>query len=273
MLKKLLSNLATQGLVALGLAKAAVACPVCNGKAKIIGAVDFNRSCEDREGRVFEPSGKLVEYCLCDRCGYCFAPEFLSWPEQRFLNEIYNDEYLLVDPELSELRPSGGAQGLEDIFGGAKSLIDHLDFGGGPGTLSKLLVAKGWKSASFDPFFPESGQSKAGLHDLVTAIEVFEHVPNPRHLVENLIARLRPDGLLFFSTLLSDGEPQEASLLDWWYLAPRNGHVSLFSMSSLTILFGHYGFKLLNVSPGVHIAYRRLPQWCQGLEAFASLKK
>jgi hypothetical protein len=273
MLKKLLSNLATQGLVALGLAKAPVPCPVCNGRAKIIGAVDFNRSCEDREGRVFEPSDKLVEYCLCDRCSYCFAPEFLNWPEQKFLSEIYNDEYILVDPELSELRPSGGAQGLEDIFGGAKSLIDHLDYGGGPGTLSKLLIAKGWKSSSFDPFFLKSEQSKAGLHDLVTAIEVFEHVPNPRQLVEDLIARLRPDGILFFSTLLSDGVQQEASLLDWWYLAPRNGHVSLFSTTSLTILFGHYGFKLLNVSPGVHIAYRRLPQWCQGLEAFASLKK
>jgi SAM-dependent methyltransferase len=273
MLKKLLSDLAVRGMVGLGLVKAPVACPVCNGKAKAIGTVDFNRSCEDSEGRVFEPSGKLVEYCLCERCGYCFAPEFLEWPEQRFLDEIYNNDYILVDPELSELRPDRVALEVEPIFGGAKGIIEHLDYGGGLGALSRRLAANGWKSASFDPFFPEPAQSKEGLYDLVTAIEVFEHVPNPRQLVEDLIARLRPDGILFFSTLLSDGVQQEASLLDWWYLAPRNGHVSLFSTASLRILFGHYEFKLLDVRPGVHLAYRRLPQWCQGLDAFAALKK
>lgn len=273
MLKKILSDLSGRALVALGISKAPVACCVCDGKAVLLGAVDFNRSCEDKDGRVFEKSQRLVEYYRCGRCGHCFAPEFIAWPEQRFLSEIYNDDYALVDPELLEIRPGRVAQGIDEIFGGAKNLITHLDYGGGPGTLSKLLVAKGWSSTSYDPFFSGSGENTENKYDLVTAIEVFEHVPNPRHLVEDLIARLCPDGMLFFSTLLSDGVQREASLLEWWYLAPRNGHVSLFSMSSLSILLGLYEFKLLNVAPGVHIAYRRLPHWCQGLEAFARLKK
>lgn len=271
MLKRLLSDLAVQGLVSLGLSKVSVACPVCGGKTKSIGKVDFNRSCEDEKERVFEQSKKLVEYCLCIRCRHCFAPEFLTWSNEKFLSEIYNDDYVLVDPELSEIRPERVAQGLEQLFGPAKSLINHLDYGGGPGTLSKLLVKNGWKSSSCDPFFPTSEQSDSGKHDLVTSIEVFEHVPHPRNLVEQLITRLRPDGVLYFSTLLSDSVQLDDSLLDWWYLAPRNGHVSLFSSNSLRMLFGIYDFKLLNVSQGVHIAYRRLPQWCQRLEAFSSL--
>lgn len=272
MLKKILSELAARVLVALGISKAPVACCVCNGKAILLGQVDFNRSCEDKEGRVFQTSQRLVDYYRCERCGYCYAPEFLDWPQQRFLSEIYNDDYALVDPELLELRPGRVAQGIDEIFGKAKMMIRHLDYGGGPGTLSKLLIAKGWNSMSVDPFFPGSGENAEGNFDLVTAIEVFEHVPNPRQLVEDLIAQLRPDGILFFSTLLSDGVQREGSLLEWWYLAPRNGHVSLFSTSSLTILFGLFEYKLLNVSPGVHIAYRRLPHWCQGLEAFVSLR-
>lgn len=266
MLKNLLAELVNQCLVTLGISSKPLICPVCKGCAKVLGAVDFNRSCEDRDGVVFEPSKKLVEYFLCDRCGYCFAPELQSWAEERFLLEIYNDEYVLVDPELSELRPTRVAQWIEDIFGSAKSQIEHLDYGGGAGTLSKILNAKGWNSNSFDPFFQESGQTESSRYHLVTAIEVFEHVPDPQQLVEDLIDRLRPDGVLFFSTLLSDSEQGDGSLLNWWYLAPRNGHISLFSTNSLAILFGQHGFKLVSLGSGAHMAYRRLPQWCLGVE-------
>jgi SAM-dependent methyltransferase len=272
MLKKIFAELAMRGAASIRLTKKPSSCPVCDGTARSIGAVDFNRTCEDSEQRVFARSDKLVDYFLCERCDFMFSPEFLEWSEDRFLREIYNEEYLLVDPEFPEIRPRRMAKGLEEIFGGVKREIHHLDYGSGYGTLSKLLEATGWQTNSYDPFFKENSALDVEKFDLVTAIEVFEHVPFPYRLMDDLVARLRPDGVLYFSTLLSDGVQCERSTLDWWYLAPRNGHISLFSMKSLTFLLDQYSFKLANVSPGFFLAYRKLPQWCKSIELFSTLR-
>jgi hypothetical protein len=40
---------------------------------------------------------------------------------------------------------------------------------------------------------------------------------------------------VLFSTLLSDGEIVRGRPLRWWYAAPRNGHISLFSAQSLRL--------------------------------------
>lgn len=266
MLAKLFADLYVRIAPSIGLTRKESPCPVCNGRGILIGAVDFNRSCEDSERRVFASSKAEVDYYLCERCGFTFAPEFLDWSKNEFLNEIYNDEYLLVDPELLEIRPRRMAHGLEAVFGNVKDNICHLDYGSGYGTLSTLLRANGWETKSYDPFFQENNAACVEKFDLVTAIEVFEHVPHPYQLMDDLVAKLRSDGVLYFTTLLSDGIQSGRDLLDWWYLAPRNGHVSLFSNKSLTFLLEQYDFKLASVNSNLHIAYRELPKWCESVE-------
>lgn len=272
MLKRLLSGLLTRGAASINLVKKSFPCPVCNGKGQCIGAVDFNRSCEDKEQRIFPRSERLVDYFQCEQCDFMFAPEFLEWSEDRFLSEIYNDEYILADPEFPEIRPRRMAQGLDQIFGSVKREIHHLDYGSGYGTLSKLLEAATWRTKSFDPFFKESSTLDGEKFDLVTAIEVFEHVPFPHRLMVDLVARLRSDGVLYFSTLLSDDFQREDSIMDWWYLAPRNGHISLFSLKSLTFLLDQYNFKLAIAGPGHFFAYRNCPRWFNSIELFSALR-
>lgn len=268
MLNKLLKNLLVQGMISAGLKKYLVLCPVCNGSTREIGSVDFNRSCEDKGKRVFEKSSKLVKYRLCDVCFHCFAPEFWKWSDQRFLDEIYNDKYMQADPELLDIRPAEMVQRLENIFASIKQKINHLDYGGGLGTLSQLLCEHGWNSSSYDPFFPGQGIGQTSeQYDLVTAIEVFEHVPHPHQLIQRLLEKMKDDGVLFFSTLLSDQALQQGILLQWWYLAPRNGHVSLFSYQSLSILLEKYDLKMKQISPNDFIAYRKLPEWCEDIPA------
>jgi 2-polyprenyl-3-methyl-5-hydroxy-6-metoxy-1,4-benzoquinol methylase len=92
---------------------------------------------------------------------------------------------------------------------------------------------------------------------------VFEHVPDPGRLAQDLVSLLDDDGLIFFSTLLSDGNLEPGKKLDWWYAAPRNGHISLYSAMSLTHLGAKHGLQFGSVSAGFHAFWRRVPPWAE----------
>ncbi|QKV57584.1 MAG: class I SAM-dependent methyltransferase [Dechloromonas sp.] len=86
---------------------------------------------------------------------------------------------------------------MEDVFGDAKHKICHLDYGSGYGTLSTLLRANGWATRSYDPFFQDNNTFGTEKFDLITAIEVFEHVPHPYQLMDDLVTKLQADGVLY----------------------------------------------------------------------------
>jgi len=74
---------------------------------------------------------------------------------------------------------------------------------------------------------------------------------------------LAPEGMVLFSTLVSDGHIKHNQRINWWYAAPRNGHISLFSKQSLSILAEREGFSFGSFSPGFHILWKSLPSWAQ----------
>jgi 2-polyprenyl-3-methyl-5-hydroxy-6-metoxy-1,4-benzoquinol methylase len=106
-----------------------------------------------------------------------------------------------------------------------------------------------------------------GAYDLVTAFEVFEHVPDVQALVADLHRLCRPDGLILFSTLVSDGQLALGRKLTWWYASPRNGHISLFSTESLKRLMSGKGLQVGSLSAGTHIACQTPPPWAAHLIA------
>lgn len=237
-------------------------CPVCGSPSPPLDSVDFNKNCEEARGLKLPPSGEAIEYRLCDVCGFCFAPEFASWSFRDFEQRIYNDDYEAVDPDYKTRRPEANAGMLDQLFGSTKPT--HLDYGGGSGVLSGTLRARGWNSRTYDPFVNRDEQvGGLGTFDLVTAFEVFEHVPDVDVLFADLQALVRPEGLILFSTLLSDGEIVRGRRLTWWYAAPRNGHISLFSAQSLRLCLQQRGFKLASASANLHLAYRNVPPWAR----------
>lgn len=229
-------------------------------------AVDFNKSCLVQKGHDVESSGVMVDYYLCDHCGFCFCPAMCAWSKKEFEEKVYNADYFIVDPKYTAARPLEYVYVLNTMFGSRKAEIAHLDYGGGNGLLSKHLRADGWKSVSYDPFVDtEADCQKGDAFNLITAIEVFEHVPDIDVLMEALLARLAPDGLLLFSTLLSDGHIHKNRKLDWWYAAPRNGHISIFSRSSLMLTAHKFGFNLGSFTDDLHLLFRKLPSWASHL--------
>jgi SAM-dependent methyltransferase len=249
-------------------------CPVCGGSADLYDVVDLNKSCEELRGKFLGLSGIPIYYALCNNCSHCFCPEIISWNLKQFEESIYNDDYVDVDPDYKDLRPRGNAANLIQMFQNQnisvlsekQSAIKHLDYGGGSGLLSRILKESGWQSYSYDPFVDKClAISEIGKFNLITAFEVFEHVPNVTELMSNIRSLLLPDGIVLFSTLLLDGNINPNERLTWWYASPRNGHINLFSKNSLAILAQQHGFNLASSSQGFHVLFNTPPSWAKHL--------
>ena len=87
--------------------------------------------------------------------------------------------------------------------------------------------------------------------DIVTCFEVIEHVP---HLDLNdwfcrLASFVSPVGTLLLSTELIDNNPNIGN----WYIAPRNGHISLHSAASLQHLAEVHGMTVYSINHEMHL--------------------
>jgi SAM-dependent methyltransferase len=100
--------------------------------------------------------------------------------------------------------------------------------------------------------------------DLVTCFETLEHMPDPTRGAADIAALLKPDGLLLFSTLVQPAD-FDAQGMQWWYIGPRNGHVTLHSRASLTALWAGQGLQLASFNDNMHTAFRTLPPFAQHL--------
>ncbi|MGZ6479509.1 MAG: hypothetical protein ACXWQE_09420, partial [Bdellovibrionales bacterium] len=49
-----------------------------------------------------------------------------------------------------------------------------------------------------------------------------------------------------------------------WYVAPRNGHITIHTRSSLEKLAGAAGCKLYHFDDLTHMAFRERPSWLRG---------
>jgi SAM-dependent methyltransferase len=237
-------------------------CPVCREACSLFDVVDFNKSCEEATGKWLRVVGVPVYYARCINCEFCFAPEFSSWSADEFTTWIYNDEYALVDPDYIEKRPRANAANLLAMFPNLPEFVRHLDYGGGTGLLAKLLRESNWNSTSCDPLVDKGIDiDNLGKFDLISAFEVFEHVPDIQKLISDLRSLLSPDGLILFSTLLSDGNIRPGQRLNWWYASPRNGHISLYSRKSLSILAQNKHWSFGSFSEGFHAFFPSVPSW------------
>jgi 2-polyprenyl-6-hydroxyphenyl methylase/3-demethylubiquinone-9 3-methyltransferase len=236
-------------------------CKICGAPADLFGAVDFHKSCVESKGLKLSLSGIPVYYRRCTGCEFVFTNVFDDWSPEDFKRYIYNDDYLKIDPDYCDTRPAEEAKFIDHFFGIHKTGMRLLDYGGGSGLLAGTLRQKGYAAETFDPF-SEHNARPAAKADLVTAFEVVEHAPQPYRMLEDMISLLNPDGAIFFSTLLQPGDFEQMGL-NWWYVAPRNGHISIYSPAALKQLFQSRGFQVVSATDNLHIA-------CRGEAAFVT---
>src|SRR5262249_39674491 len=91
-------------------------------------------------------------------------------------------------------------------------------------------------------------QLESSAFDLLTLLEVVEHLTNPMSLLKKLRHVLKPTGALVISTEIYRPGEHDAS---WSYLAPQGGqHVTFWSIDALQLLRRELDFKSMGCFPG-----------------------
>jgi SAM-dependent methyltransferase len=240
-----------------------VPCKICGQSAPLYGVVDFHKCCLVAGQPPL--SGIPVYYRRCAACGFLFTDAFDGWSEAEFKTHIYIAGYLAVDRDYAEKRPRANAAELVLMFSAHKAHMRVLDYGGGNDVLCSALREAGFPVAeTYDPFIADYARRPEGTFDLITCFETLEHMPDPTAGIAAILASLAEPGLVLFSTLL---QPQDFDKLGltWWYVGPRNGHVSIFSRDALILAWRRYGYQTASVNDGIHIAFRTLPAFAKHL--------
>lgn len=213
-------------------------CIICEKPLELLGQIPFTTNAERK---ILPYDSRVVTYYRCCWCHFISCPEMYTWDLE--LN-VYNDDYILVDPDYTGGRSKDSIKILTTLFPDPRH-IKHLDYGCGENNLSKGLV--GWDTIGYDPY--SNPTKPTGKFNLITAFEVFEHSNNIYQLFEDLKQFLDKRGVVLFSTVLVNKETTIGNP----YIAPRNGHISIFSSTSLKMMADKYDLLFHSLTPNTHI--------------------
>ena len=243
------------------------ACKCCGASSKLVAVMDAARSGVDaRTGRAVEPlSGRAVYYHRCEGCGFTFTRAFDHWTQAEFARHIYNADYSRHDPAYAD--GERGTRTAGDVirqFGAHSARLSVLDWGGGEGSFAAGLKRHGFARVdSYDPFVSGAAARPAGSYDMVTCMEVIEHVVDPAALVADLAACRAARGAILISTLCCTRQVMEYGLENWHYCVPRNGHISLMSAQALLHCARRAGLVAYSFSEAAHVMFdaAAVPDW------------
>jgi hypothetical protein len=197
-----------------------VNCKICNSKSELF-----------LNSYIFDTSF-LIDYFKCSHCG------FLQTQEPTWLDKSYSEAITSLDIGLLNRNINFSnltEQLLLTFFIESKS---YLDFGAGYGVFVRMMRDKGfdfkWYDTHCDNLFAKHFEEFDLLKkfDIITAFEVFEHLPHP---LEQLTPLLQNSDTLIFSTFTNYQSQKDFD--NWWYRAPLSGqHVSFYTSKSLQIL-------------------------------------
>ena len=226
-------------------------CPVCGGKPAPLFTIDRFEApfdilrCPDcglqmQSVLPADPDGFYDEGYYTGRAEYTYKDERDRLPFERHVwNARLKNIAKFVAPPADFLDVGcafgGFVQAAED-FGFRGKGLDVSQFASETGRARGLDLRTG----ALEPgVFPENSC------DVVTMIEVFEHLADPRTACRALSEIIRPGGLCVIQTANFDGRQARQAGADYHYFLP--GHLFYYSARNLQRLLEQFGFSTFHV--------------------------
>ncbi len=165
---------------------------------------------------------KYREYLRCQNCQLVFVPKawHLSQEEEKACYDLH--ENTGDDPGYRRFL----SRIYEPVVACVPPPAEGLDFGCGPGpVLAEMFAESGYSMKVFDIYYANNPDVLGQSYDFITSSEVVEHLGNPKGVLDQLLAMVRPGGFLALMTkLVKDRE----AFKTWHYIRDRT-HISFFS--------------------------------------------
>lgn len=209
-------------------------------------------------------TGRTFSLARCQGCGFAWVLDPITE-----VTSIYDETYYAgrgSDPSVDfafeyehpekTVRQSEWRGVLRVVRRLAPQARTWLDLGCGTGGLVRYVASQSrFEVAGFDQgawaerarrdglpiLHADDLETRAGSFDVVTAIEVIEHVVDPVDFLRQARRMLRPGGLIFLTTANASCAP--AQLASWSYVEPEI-HVSYFTPRALGLALSAAGFKV-----------------------------
>lgn len=199
--------------------------------------------------------GTTGELQRCDNCRFIQCTD---------LDEVLGFYEDLEDPEYENTRRERKLQEerLVRFLSKYKSSGKLLDIGAGSGIMVEAALEKGYEAEGVEPsrwlqqnaknmdlpvhqgVFPHP--ATPGPYDVITFVDVIEHVTHPGELLTDIRAAMKDDGILVLVT------PDVSSLaarffgFKWWHY--RIAHIGYFNRKNLRFLLEKSGFDLIKMT-------------------------
>jgi len=191
-----------------------------------------------------------IKYYQCDHCGFTQTEE-PYWLDESYAQVINDSDVGIIRRNIVN---SAICKAVISAFFNPEARF--VDYGGGYGMFVRIMRDYGFDFYRVDKYcqniFAKGFDLKEPVGEpleLLTAFEVFEHLPNP---CDNLDELLKISFNILFTTELvpaSNPKPEE-----WWYYGLEHGqHISFYTLKSLKYLADSKGLNLYTNSHNFHL--------------------